>query len=37
MNDIEYAKFMIEDSATHLLHAAAVYAAPLILYWTLIG
>lgn len=33
----EYRKFVIQDSATQLGHAVAVYAVPLIAYWTMVA
>jgi hypothetical protein len=33
----EYRKFVIQDSATQLGYAVAVYAVPLIAYWTMVA
>jgi hypothetical protein len=37
MNDIEYAKFVLEDTATEMIKAVAIYAVALGSYWTLVG
>jgi hypothetical protein len=36
MTDMEYAKFIVEDTAVQLLKAAGIYAAALVAYWTLV-
>ena len=33
----EYAKFILQESASQLGCAVVVYAAPLIAYWTLVA
>jgi hypothetical protein len=37
MTDIEYAKFILTDTAQHLAHAAGIYAVALTAYWLLVG
>jgi hypothetical protein len=37
MEDLEYAKWVLEDTAVHMLHATAIYAVALVAYWTLVG
>jgi hypothetical protein len=37
MEDLEYAKFVLEDTAMYMLQAAVVYIVPLSLYWTFVG
>jgi hypothetical protein len=37
MTDIEYAKFILEDTATELLKAVGIYAVALTAYWTLVA
>jgi hypothetical protein len=37
MQDAEYAKFVLKDSAVQLAHAAGIYAVALTAYWTLVG
>jgi hypothetical protein len=37
MTDIEYAKFIVEDTCVNLLHAVAIYAAALTAYWIFLG
>jgi hypothetical protein len=37
MEDLEFAKFILEDTATYALHAAVVYIVPLSLYWMFVG
>ena len=37
MQDAEYAKFVLKDSAQHLAHAVGIYAVALTAYWTLIA
>jgi hypothetical protein len=36
MTDMEYAKFIVEDTAVQLLKAASIYAVALVAYWTLV-
>ena len=37
MEDIEYAKFVLEDTCIQMLHAAGIYAAALAAYWIFVG
>jgi hypothetical protein len=37
MTDMEYAKFVVEDTAVQLLKAVGVYAVALVAYWTLVA
>jgi hypothetical protein len=37
MTDIEYAKFILADTAQHLVHAAGIYAVALTAYWLLVA
>lgn len=37
MQDAEYAKFVLKDSAAQLAHALGIYAVALTAYWTLVG
>jgi hypothetical protein len=37
MTDIEYAKFILADTAHRLAHAAGIYAVALAAYWLLVG
>jgi hypothetical protein len=36
MEDVEYAKFVLEDTCMTLLKAAGIYAVALVAYWTLV-
>jgi hypothetical protein len=37
MEEIEYAKFVLEDTATEMLKALAIYAVALGSYWIFVG
>jgi hypothetical protein len=37
MNDVEYAKFILEDTCMHLLQAVGIYAVALGAYWIFVG
>jgi hypothetical protein len=37
MQDAEYAKFVLKDSAVLLVHAVGIYAVALTAYWTLVA
>jgi hypothetical protein len=37
MTDIEYAKFILADTATELLKAVGIYAVALTAYWALVA
>jgi hypothetical protein len=37
MNDIDYIKWVWEDTATEMLKAVGIYAVALTAYWTLVG
>jgi hypothetical protein len=37
MQDAEYAKFVLKDSAQQLAQAVGIYAVALAAYWTLVG
>jgi hypothetical protein len=37
MEDIEYAKWVLEDTATEMLKAVGIYAVALGAYWVLVG
>ena len=37
MEEIEYAKWVLEDTATELLKATAIYAVALGAYWMLVA
>lgn len=37
MQDAEYAKFVLKDSAVLLAHAVGIYAVALAAYWILVG
>jgi hypothetical protein len=37
MTDLEYAKFILVDTAQHLAHAAGIYAVALTAYWLLVA
>jgi hypothetical protein len=37
MQDAEYAKFVLKDSAVLLAQAVGIYAVALTAYWTLVG
>jgi hypothetical protein len=37
MDEIEYAKWVLEDTATELLKATAIYAMALGAYWIFVG
>lgn len=37
MQDTEYAKFVLRDSAQQLAQAVGIYAVALAAYWTLVG
>jgi hypothetical protein len=37
MTDMEYAKFIVEDTCMELLKAAGIYAVALVAYWTLVA
>jgi hypothetical protein len=37
MTDLEYAKFIVEDTCLHLLQALAVYGVALAAYWIFVG
>jgi hypothetical protein len=37
MEDIEYAKFVLEDTATEMLKAVGIYALALSTYWIFVG
>ena len=37
MDDLEYAKWVLEDTATEMLKAVGIYAVALVAYWTLVG
>jgi len=37
MQDAEYAKFVLKDSAVQLAHAVGIYAVALTAYWSLVG
>jgi hypothetical protein len=36
-NQIEYAKFVLADTARQLAHAAVIYGAALTVWWTWVG
>jgi hypothetical protein len=37
MNEQEYALWVLKDLYTQLIQAAAIYAVPIIAYWTVVG
>ena len=37
MEDVEFAKWVLADTAEHVVHALAIYAAALGGYWALVG
>jgi hypothetical protein len=37
MQDAEYAKFVLRDTAQQLAQAVGIYAVALIAYWTLVA
>jgi hypothetical protein len=37
MQDAEYAKFVLKDSAVQLAHAVGIYVVALTAYWTLVS
>jgi hypothetical protein len=37
MQEVEFAKFVVEDTMKMLAHAVAVYVTALAAYWTFIG
>ena len=37
MQEVEYAKFVLRDTAEKLAQAVGIYAVSLTAYWTLVG